>query len=173
MDALVECQVPDDADDVPLDLQGVPAQLINPLEELQATVGNDVVAVALDLRMTCCSSESTAFTRFTHPGLQIFHLFTTSAKYCTMSPLAPDRWLNFHNLINLKCVTATVHLRVLHQRLQAEGFHLFRGNRSQALGIRQPVAAETPKASLQQRRSGLLSEDSIGPAFVAVLSKIQ
>lgn len=52
VDAFVECQVPDDADDVPLDLQGIPAQLINPLEELQATVGNYMVAVALDLRMT-------------------------------------------------------------------------------------------------------------------------
>lgn len=108
MDAFVECQVPDDADDVPLDLQGIPAQLINPLEELQATVGNDMVAVALDLRMTCCLSESTTFTHFTHPGLQIFHLFTTSPKYCRMSPLASNRWLNFHHLINLKCVTATI-----------------------------------------------------------------
>lgn len=67
VDAFIECQVPDDADDVPLDLQGIPAQLINPLEELQATVGNYMVAVALDLRMTYCLSQSTTFTPFTHP----------------------------------------------------------------------------------------------------------
>lgn len=61
MDAFIQRQVPDDADNVPLNLQGIPAQLINPLEELQASAGNDMVTVALDLRMTSRSSESTTF----------------------------------------------------------------------------------------------------------------
>lgn len=49
VNAVVERQVPDDAHNVPLDLQGVPAQLVDPLQELQTPVGHDVVAVALDL----------------------------------------------------------------------------------------------------------------------------
>lgn len=67
VDTFVKCQVPNDADDVPLYLQGIAAQLINPLEELQASVGNYMVTVALDLHQTSCLSDSTTFTYFTHP----------------------------------------------------------------------------------------------------------
>jgi hypothetical protein len=48
--ALVQRQVPHDPHDVPLDLQGVLAELEDPLQELKAAVGHDVVAVALDLQ---------------------------------------------------------------------------------------------------------------------------
>lgn len=49
MHAVVESQVADDAYNVSLDLRGVSAELVDPLKELQAPVGHDVVAVTLDL----------------------------------------------------------------------------------------------------------------------------
>ena len=50
VNTLIECQISDDANNVPLNLQGVSSELINPLEELQTSVGNYVVTVALDLQ---------------------------------------------------------------------------------------------------------------------------
>lgn len=52
VNAVVERQVPHDAHDVPLDLQGVPAELVDPLQELQTPVGHDVGAVTLDLEIS-------------------------------------------------------------------------------------------------------------------------
>lgn len=49
VNTLIESQVSYDTNNVPLDLQGVSTELINPLEELQTPVGNYVVTVALDL----------------------------------------------------------------------------------------------------------------------------
>lgn len=67
VDAIVKRQVPNDSDDVPLNLQGIPAQLINPLEELQASIGDDMVTVTLDLHPTSWLSESRTFIGFMHP----------------------------------------------------------------------------------------------------------
>lgn len=63
VDALIERQVSNDSNNVPLDLQGVSAELIDPLEELQAPVGNDVVAVALDLQTRKCFSKFSTHSR--------------------------------------------------------------------------------------------------------------
>lgn len=57
VNALIKCQISYDTNDVPLNLQGVSAKLINPLEELQAPFGNYVVTVALDLQTVSVSPE--------------------------------------------------------------------------------------------------------------------
>ena len=49
VNALIKCQISYDTDNIPLNLQGVLAKLINPLEKLQTPIGNDMVTVALDL----------------------------------------------------------------------------------------------------------------------------
>lgn len=51
MNTIIDCQVSYDANNVPLNLQGVPTELVNPLEELQTPVGNNVIAVTLDLEV--------------------------------------------------------------------------------------------------------------------------
>lgn len=53
VDTLIKGQIPYDAHNVPLNLQGVFAKLINPLEERQASIGNYIVTVALDLHTRC------------------------------------------------------------------------------------------------------------------------
>lgn len=65
VNALMECQISYDTNDVPLNLQRVLAKLINPLEKLQAPVCNYVVAVALDLQTRCVSVSSECFFRLT------------------------------------------------------------------------------------------------------------
>lgn len=57
VNALIKCQISYDTNNVPLNLQGVSAKLINPLEELQAPIGNYVVTVALDLQTVSVSPE--------------------------------------------------------------------------------------------------------------------
>lgn len=63
MNALIECQISYDTNNVPLNLQGISAKLINSLEELQAPVGNYSVTVALDLQM--CFSKFRTFIHLT------------------------------------------------------------------------------------------------------------
>lgn len=58
VDALIKCQISYDAHNVPLNLQGVSAKLINPLEERQASTGNYMVTVALDLHTRCIKVSS-------------------------------------------------------------------------------------------------------------------
>lgn len=58
VNTLIERQVSYDTNNVPLNLQRVSAELINPLEELQPTVGNYVVTVALDLQTGSVSVHS-------------------------------------------------------------------------------------------------------------------
>lgn len=50
MNTLIERQVSYYTNNVPLNLQGVFTELINPLEELQTPICNNVVTVALDLQ---------------------------------------------------------------------------------------------------------------------------
>lgn len=55
VNVLIKCQISYDTNNVPLNFQGVSAKLINPLKELQASIANYVVTVALDLQTRCVS----------------------------------------------------------------------------------------------------------------------
>lgn len=55
VNTLIKCQISYYTNNVPLNLQGVSAKLVNLLEELQTPIGNYVVTVALDLQTTYVS----------------------------------------------------------------------------------------------------------------------
>ncbi len=69
VNTFIQCQISYDSNNVPLNLQGVSAKLINPLEELQAPVGDYVVTVALDLPTGCFFSK--LFIRLTQQSKSI------------------------------------------------------------------------------------------------------
>lgn len=71
VNVLIKCQISYDTNDVPLNFQGVSAKLINPLKKLQASIGNYVVTVALDLQTRCVSvSPGTLMFSFGHNRLE-------------------------------------------------------------------------------------------------------
>lgn len=55
VNTLIKCQISYNTNNVPLNLQGVSAKLVNLLEELQTPIVNYVVTVALDLQTTYVS----------------------------------------------------------------------------------------------------------------------
>lgn len=57
VDIFIKCQISYYTNNVPLNLQGVSAKLVNFLEELQAPIGNYVATVALDLQTTYVSAS--------------------------------------------------------------------------------------------------------------------